>query len=214
MSRLVLEPTAEHPITIEPTAGRVVVRIAGRVVADTSAALTLEEAGYDPVQYIPPNDIDQAVLRLSKTTTYCPYKGDAGYFSVNVPGRAPLEDVAWFYAQPYTSVAEIADHVAFYADRAEVLTATRGEGVEMNDSTIAERIERLVTEEAELRAQEARDSEHPNVLEHDKDRLREVEVELDRCWDLLRQRRALRNAGGNPDDASAHDAGTVEDYLQ
>jgi uncharacterized protein (DUF427 family) len=105
MSRLVLEPTADHPITIKPTTGRVVVRIAGQVVADTSAALTLEEAGYDAVQYIPPHDIDQAVLRLSKTTTYCPYKGDAGYFSVDVPGRAPLEDVAWFYAHPYTSVA-------------------------------------------------------------------------------------------------------------
>jgi len=84
----------------------------------------------------------------------------------------------------------------------------------MTDETIAQRIERLVTEENELRAQEARDSAHANVLEHDKDRLREVEVELDRCWDLLRQRRALRDAGANPDDASARDAATVEDYLQ
>jgi hypothetical protein len=84
----------------------------------------------------------------------------------------------------------------------------------MNDATIAGRIEQLVTEENELRAQEERDSAHPNLLEGDKDRLREVEVELDRCWDLLRQRRALRDAGANPDDASARDAGTVEDYLQ
>ncbi len=84
----------------------------------------------------------------------------------------------------------------------------------MNDETVAERIERLVAEEHELRAQEEHDSAHPNVLEHDKDRLREVELELDRCWDLLRQRRALRSAGADPDDASARDAGTVEDYLQ
>jgi uncharacterized protein (DUF427 family) len=122
MSRSVLEPTADHPITIEPTVARVVVRIAGHVVADTSAALTLDEGGYAPVQYVPLNDIDQSLLRPSDTTSYCPYKGDAGYFSVEIAGQDPLEDVAWFYAKPYPSVAEIAGHVAFYADRAEVLT--------------------------------------------------------------------------------------------
>jgi uncharacterized protein (DUF427 family) len=122
MSRPILEPTADHPITIEPTAARVVVKIAGQVVADTSAALTLEEGGYDPVQYIPAGDIDQAVLRPSETTSYCPYKGDAGYFSVDIAGREPLTDVAWFYEEPYRSVVAIAGHVAFYTDRAEVLT--------------------------------------------------------------------------------------------
>jgi uncharacterized protein (DUF427 family) len=125
MSRPILEPTADHPITIEPTAARVVVKIAGQVVADTSAALTLEEGGYDPVQYIPAGDIDQAVLRPSETTSYCPYKGDAGYFSVDIAGQEPLTDVAWFYAEPYRSVSAIAGHVAFYTDRAEVLTLDR-----------------------------------------------------------------------------------------
>jgi uncharacterized protein (DUF427 family) len=91
-------------------------------VADTSAALTLEEAGYNPVQYIPTHDIDQAVLRPSNSTSYCPYKGDAGYFSVEIAGQEPLDDIAWFYEEPYAAVAEIANHVAFYADRAEVLT--------------------------------------------------------------------------------------------
>jgi uncharacterized protein (DUF427 family) len=122
MSRLILEPTADHPITIEPTAARVVVKIGGQVVADTSDALTLDEAGYAPVQYIPARDIDQTVLRPSETTTYCPYKGDAGYFSVEIASQEPLNDVAWFYEEPYASVAEIADRVAFYADRAEVVT--------------------------------------------------------------------------------------------
>ena len=122
MSRPILEPTAEHPITIEPAAGRVVVKIAGQIVADTSAALTLDEGGYDPVQYIPVHDIDQGVLRTSDTTSYCPYKGDAGYFNVEIAGQEPLNDVAWFYAEPYASVAEIANHAAFYTDRAEVLT--------------------------------------------------------------------------------------------
>jgi uncharacterized protein (DUF427 family) len=121
VSRLILEPTADHPITIAPTAGRVVVRIAGQVVAETSAALTLEEAGYDAVQYVPIGDVDRSVLRLSEKSSYCPYKGDAGYWSVDIAGREPLEDVAWFYDEPYSSVAEIAGHVAFYARRAEVL---------------------------------------------------------------------------------------------
>ena len=122
MSRPVLEPTVDHPITIEPTAGRVVVKIAGRVVADTTAALTLDEAGYDRVQYIPIHAIDNSVLRSSDTTSYCPYKGEAGYFSVDIADQEPLEDIAWFYTEPYTWVAEIADHVAFYRDRVEVLT--------------------------------------------------------------------------------------------
>jgi Uncharacterized protein conserved in bacteria len=120
--RLILEPTAEHPITIEPTAARVVVKIGGHVVAYTSHALTLDEGGHDPVQYIPARDIDQTVLRPSENTTYCPYKGDAGYFSVEIADQEPLKDVAWFYDEPYPSVAKIADHVAFYADRANVLT--------------------------------------------------------------------------------------------
>jgi uncharacterized protein (DUF427 family) len=122
MSRPVLEPTAEHPIAIEPTAGRVVVKIAGQVVAYTAGALTLEEAGYGPVQYIPVHDVDQSVLRLSETSSYCPYKGEAGYFTADIAGMEPLEDVAWFYEEPYASVGEIANHVAFYTDRAEVQT--------------------------------------------------------------------------------------------
>ena len=84
----------------------------------------------------------------------------------------------------------------------------------MSDESIADRIERLVTEEHELRHREESDHEDADRLEADQDRLRAVEVELDRCWDLLRQRRALRDAGANPDDAHVRDADTVERYLQ
>lgn len=84
----------------------------------------------------------------------------------------------------------------------------------MSDESIAARIERLVTEEHELRGREQSDSADPGQLEEDRDRLSAVEVELDRCWDLLRQRRALRDAGRNPDDAEARDADTVERYWQ
>ena len=84
----------------------------------------------------------------------------------------------------------------------------------MSDESIASRIERLVAEERELRSSEQQDSVDEERLAEDRRRLGAVEVELDRCWDLLRQRRALRETGGNPDQAEARDAGTVEKYLQ
>jgi hypothetical protein len=84
----------------------------------------------------------------------------------------------------------------------------------MSDESIAARIEGLVSEEHELRGREQLDSSDPEQLESDQERLRAVEVELDRCWDLLRQRRALREAGLDPDAAEARDANTVERYLQ
>jgi len=84
----------------------------------------------------------------------------------------------------------------------------------MSDESISARIERLVGEEHELRNREEADRSDADALESDKARLQTVEVELDRCWDLLRQRRALRGAGGDPDDASVRDADTVERYQQ
>ena len=120
MSRPVLEPTTEHPITVEPAKGRVTVRVGGKVVADTSSALTLREAAYPAVQYIPLADVDQSVLSRTAASTYCPFKGDASYYSVRIPGGEELEDVIWTYQSPYPAVAEIAGHLAFYADRAEV----------------------------------------------------------------------------------------------
>lgn len=84
----------------------------------------------------------------------------------------------------------------------------------MSDETIAARIERLVDEEHELRNREQADAPDEEALEGDRERLRSVEVELDRCWDLLRQRRALRDAGSNPEQAEVRDADTVEHYQQ
>ena len=84
----------------------------------------------------------------------------------------------------------------------------------VSEESIAERIERLVSEEHELRHREEADHLDADRLESDQQRLRAVEIELDRCWDLLRQRRALRAAGANPDDAHVRDADTVERYLQ
>lgn len=114
--RPVLTPSASHPITITPTAGRVTVTVNGRVVADTSDALTLQESNYPAVQYVPLADVDRAVLTRSATTSYCPYKGDAGYYHVG-----DVEDVIWTYEQPYPAVAEIAGRVAFYPDKADIV---------------------------------------------------------------------------------------------
>lgn len=75
-------PGRDHPITVEPAGQRVIVRVGDRVVADTIAALTLREAGYPPVRYIPINDVDQTLLRSSRTSTYCGYKGDASYYII------------------------------------------------------------------------------------------------------------------------------------
>jgi uncharacterized protein (DUF427 family) len=119
MSRPVLSPTAEHPITIEPTQGRVVVRIGDTVVADSRGALTLQESTYPAVQYIPMADVDQSLLRRTDTATYCPFKGDASYYSVETPDGT-VDDAIWTYEKPYDAVAEIVGHAAFYANRADV----------------------------------------------------------------------------------------------
>jgi hypothetical protein len=84
----------------------------------------------------------------------------------------------------------------------------------MSDESIAGRIERLVAEEHELRNREQADAPNEDALADDRERLSAVEVELDRCWDLLRQRRALRDAGADPEQAQARDPETVERYLQ
>ncbi len=93
-------------------------------------------------------------------------------------------------------------------------TSMRAYHPDMSDESIAARIEGLVSEEHELRNREQADADHEDALEVDRERLRSVEVELDRCWDLLRQRRALRDAGADPDDAQVRDEGTVEGYRQ
>lgn len=117
-AKVVKIPSAEHPITIEANPQRVMVTIGGRVVADTRDALTLREASYPPVQYIPRKDIDMALLERTDHATYCPYKGDCAYYSVPAGGERSV-NAAWTYEDPYDSVAEIKGHVAFYPNRVD-----------------------------------------------------------------------------------------------
>jgi uncharacterized protein (DUF427 family) len=113
-------PGPDHPITIEPNVRRVTVSVAGRVVADTHRSRILREASYPPVYYIPRKDVDMTLLERSDHQTYCPYKGDCAYYSIPV-GGAKSRNAVWTYETPYTAVAAIKEHVAFYPDRVDTI---------------------------------------------------------------------------------------------
>jgi uncharacterized protein (DUF427 family) len=120
MARDVKIPDATHPITVRPTGSHVTVRVGGRTVAESDSALSLAEASYPVVQYIPLADVDQSLLRRTDSHTYCPYKGEASYYSLQTPDGHTETDLIWTYEQPYDAVAEIAGHVAFYGNRADI----------------------------------------------------------------------------------------------
>jgi uncharacterized protein (DUF427 family) len=111
-------PSPDHPISIQPNPARIVVSVAGRVVADTRNALTLREATYPPVQYIPGEDVDSCQLERTDHATYCPYKGDCSYHSVPTGGKKSVNAV-WTYEDPYPAVAQIKGYVAFYPERVD-----------------------------------------------------------------------------------------------
>lgn len=115
-------PGPDHPVTVTPNPGRVVVKTGGRIIADSRNALTLREAAYPPVQYIPRADVEMALLRRADHGSYCPYKGEAAYFSVPAEG-VRLDNAIWSYEAPYEAVAGIKDHLAFYPDRFEITVA-------------------------------------------------------------------------------------------
>ncbi len=122
-TKQIKQPGPDHPITIEANPARIVVSVAGRVVADTRNAVTLSEARYEPVQYIPLEDVDMSLLEPTDQVTYCPYKGDCSYYSVLAGGEKSV-NAAWTYETPFTSVAEIKDHIAFYPSRVELIEET------------------------------------------------------------------------------------------
>lgn len=112
-------PGPRHPITVSPAGVRVVVRAGGRVIADSSSALTLREADHRPVHYLPREDVDLTVLEASGHTSYCPFKGEASYYHLAGAGDEGLNAV-WSYEDPYDSVPQIKGYLAFYANRVSV----------------------------------------------------------------------------------------------
>ncbi len=120
-SRPIRIPGPDHPITVTRSDAHVVVRAAGQVIAETRRALELREASYPPVFYIPRADADMTLLVRTEHASYCPYKGEAAYFSI----RDGAENAVWSYEAPYAAVAEIGDHLAFYPDRVEAIEVNR-----------------------------------------------------------------------------------------
>ena len=100
-------PGPDHPITITANPKRIRVSAGGVVIADTTHALTLKEASYPAVQYVPRADANMALLARTERTTHCPYKGDASYFSINADGKS-IENSIWTYEAPFPAMAEIA----------------------------------------------------------------------------------------------------------
>jgi uncharacterized protein (DUF427 family) len=118
----VLVPGPDHPITVTPADRTVTVRFGGRLIAKTDDALVLQESAYPPVHYLPLDAVDPEVLEASDHATYCPFKGDASYYSL-LDGDTVIADAVWTYIAPYDAVAEIADHVAFYPQHVEISAA-------------------------------------------------------------------------------------------
>ena len=111
-------PGPDHPITITPNPKRIRVTFNGAVVAESARALTLQEASYPAVQYIPREDADPALLKRTERSTHCPYKGDASYYSIEADGRR-AENAIWSYETPFPAMQQIAGHLAFYPDRVD-----------------------------------------------------------------------------------------------
>ncbi len=109
----------DHPIRIEPNPQRVRVRLGGKTVVDTTRALTLFEATYPGVQYVPREDADMSLLTRTTHKTHCPYKGDASYYSIKTDGGA-AENAVWTYEQPFPGVAQIAEYLAFYPNKVDI----------------------------------------------------------------------------------------------
>lgn len=113
----------EHSVILRPTPDHVRVVVGGKRVAQSDHAIVVEEAGHDPVLYIPREDVDMAALKPKEGRTHCPYKGEAVTFSVNV-GSDVREDAAWSYVSPYDETRSIGDYVAFDAKRVDKVEVT------------------------------------------------------------------------------------------
>ena len=123
-SKSIKIPGPDHPITIERNPARIVVSVAGRIVADTREALMVREAAYPAVQYIPRKDVDMALLNRTDHTTYCPYKGDCSYYSIPLGGERSVNAV-WSYEAPYAAVMSIKNYLAFYPTRVDAIEERR-----------------------------------------------------------------------------------------
>jgi uncharacterized protein (DUF427 family) len=112
-------PGPDHPITIAANPKRIRVSLDGVVVADSTNALTLKEANYPAVNYVPRKDANMELLARTERVTHCPYKGDANYFSIVADGKR-VDNAIWTYETPFPAMMEISGHLAFYPDKVKI----------------------------------------------------------------------------------------------
>jgi uncharacterized protein (DUF427 family) len=112
-------PGPDHPITIKAAAARWRALYAGHVIADSNAALVLQEAAYPQVIYFPREDVSMEYLSRTHHSTHCPYKGDASYYTILMDGHF-AENAVWSYEDPFPAMSAIAGRLAFYPDRVEI----------------------------------------------------------------------------------------------
>lgn len=113
-------PDSTHPITVAPNPKRIVVKAAGRVLADSARALELQESGRPAVIYIPRVDVRLDALERSQTASYCPYKGEAHHYNIAAESTH-IPNACWSYEEPHWAVAEIEKHIAFDPDRIDCI---------------------------------------------------------------------------------------------
>src|ERR1700712_2515778 len=116
-------PSPDHPITITAAPRRIRVSAGDVVIAETTHALSLKEASYPAVQYVPREDVKLTLLARTGRVTHCPYKGDANYFSVVADGKT-IENAVWTYETPFPAMAEISGHLAFFPDKVKIEEVT------------------------------------------------------------------------------------------
>ena len=119
--RTVKIPGPDHPITITPSTAHIVITVGGQTIVDTHKALTLQEASYPPVHYIPRADVRLDLLERTQHQTWCPYKGECSYYSIT-PGATKSVNAIWTYETPHAPVAQIEGYMAFYPDRVDAIS--------------------------------------------------------------------------------------------
>ena len=112
-------PGPDHPITISANPRRLRITAGGVVIAETTQALSLKEASYPAVSYVPRKDANMELLKRSERVTHCPYKGDANYFSIVADGKT-IADAIWTYETPFPAMEQISGHLAFYPDKVKI----------------------------------------------------------------------------------------------
>ena len=113
-------PAADAGITVAPNPNRVIVRVGGAIVADTTRALVMRAPGTPDQQYIPRDDVDMTRLVRTTLVTHCPYKGDASYWSIR-SGPRTVENAVWSYETTHDDMAAIRGYMSFYRDRVDAI---------------------------------------------------------------------------------------------